>query len=118
MKFLISLLLTALLSLALGIFFPWWSIALAALTVALTIYQLPGYAFVSGFAAVFLLWGAMAWWINSANQDIMASRISLIVLKQDNPLLLVLITALIGGLVAGMASLTGSLLRRSLTTRE
>jgi LPS O-antigen subunit length determinant protein (WzzB/FepE family) len=36
----------------------------------------------------------------------------LLILKQDNPALLVTVTALIGALVAGLAALSGSFVRR------
>jgi hypothetical protein len=46
MKFIVSLLLTALLSFALCLFLPWWFIAVAAFLVALSIPQKRGLAFV------------------------------------------------------------------------
>lgn len=42
----------------------------------------------------------------------MAHRVSLLILKNDSPFLLVLITGLIGGIVAGFAALTGSYIYR------
>ncbi|ULQ54264.1 hypothetical protein [Flavihumibacter fluvii] len=112
MKLLISILLTALLSFALCIFLPWWSIAIAAFVVAAAIHQMPWKAFVSGFLALFLLWSGVSWWISAANNDILASKVSMIILKQQGSFLLVLVTGLIGGLVGGFAALTGSLARK------
>ena len=112
MKFLISILLTALLSFALCIFLPWWTIAIAAFIVALAIHQLPWKAFLSGFIAIFLLWSVTAWVISAANDDIMAGKVSMMILNQEGSLLLVLVTGLIGGLVGGFAALTGSLARK------
>jgi hypothetical protein len=113
MKFFISFILTILLSFALCLFLPWWSIAIAAFLVAALIPQKPGKAFITGFAALFLLWGGLSFWMSNNNDHVLAHKISQLVLKMDNPILLVLITALIGALVAGFAALSGSYLRKS-----
>jgi hypothetical protein len=112
MKLFISILLTALLSFALCIFLPWWSIAIAAFIVAAAIHQVPWKAFLSGFLSLFALWCVLAWLISYANHDVLAKKVSMIILKQEAPLLLVLITGIIGGLVGGFAALTGSLARK------
>lgn len=111
MKFLTSLVLTALLSFAACLFLPWWSIALVAFVVAALIPQKPGKAFIGGFCALFLLWGLLSFFISNANGHILAHKISLLILNMDNPYLLMLATALIGALVAGFAALSGSYLR-------
>lgn len=108
MKFITSLIVTAILSYALCLFLPWWSIAIAAFLVSALVPQRAGISFVMGFLSLFLLWGTMSWMISSANHDILAHRISLLVLKLDNPLLLILVTALIGAVVGGLAALAGS----------
>ena len=113
MKFLISFIVTALLAFALCLFLPWWSIAVAAFLVAALIPQRPGKAFLTGFAALFVLWGALSFWLSSNNDHVLAHKVSPLVLKMDNPALLILATALIGALVAGFAALAGSYLRRS-----
>jgi len=113
MKFLISLILTALLSFAACLFLPWWSIALAAFLVAALIPQKPGKAFITGFVALFLLWGILSFWISNANENILAHKVSMLMLNMDSPYLLMLATGLIGAFVAGFAALTGSFLRKS-----
>lgn len=113
MKFIISFLLTALLAFAFCLFLPWWSIAIAAFLVAALIPQRPGKAFLTAFAALFLLWGLMSFWISSNNDHLLAKKVSQLILKMDNAIVLVLVTALIGALVAGFAALAGSYLRRS-----
>jgi hypothetical protein len=113
MKFFISLILTILLSFAACVFLPWWSIAIAAFIVAALIPQKPGKAFLTGFIALFLLWGGLSFWMSNNNDHILAHKVSQLILKMDNPILLVLATALIGALVAGFAALAGSYLRKS-----
>ncbi len=114
MKFFASILLTALLSFAIGLFtiLPWWSFAIASFIVALAIHQKPWKAFFAGFLALFMLWGLMSAYIDFQNNHLLANKISKLFLKADNSMLIVLITALIGGLVAGFAALTGSYLRK------
>ncbi|MBL7703520.1 MAG: hypothetical protein JNM14_14810 [Ferruginibacter sp.] len=113
MKFFISLILTILLSFAACLFLPWWSIAIASFIVAALIPQKPLKAFFTGFVALLLLWGGLSFWISNNNDHILAHKISQLVLKMDNPFLLIFATALIGALVAGFAALAGSYLRKT-----
>lgn len=112
MKFLVSIILTALLSFALCLFMPWWSIAIAAFAVAALVPQKPGKSFVTAFIALFLLWGGLSFWISNNNHHLLAHKVSQLILKMDNPMLLVLATAIIGALVAGFAALAGSFVRK------
>jgi hypothetical protein len=113
MKFFFSFILTILLSFAACLFFPWWSIAIAAFVVAALIPQKPGKSFLTAFSALFLLWGGLSFWISNNNHHVLAHKVSQLILKMDNPIVLVLVTALIGALVAGFAALAGSYLRKT-----
>ncbi len=112
MKFASSLLLIALLSFAACLYLAWWSMAFVAFMVAALIPQSPGKSFLTGFLAIFLLWGVLSFWISSTNDHILAQKVSLLILKMDSPYLLILITALIGGVVAGFAAITASFLKK------
>jgi hypothetical protein len=112
MKFITSIILIALLSLVACFYLPWWSMAIAAFLVAALIPQKPGIAFLVGFLALFLLWGGLSFYLSYHNQHILAHKVSQIILKIDNPYLLIVVTAMIGAFVAGFASLAGSLLRK------
>ncbi len=112
MKFIVSLVLTALLSFAACLYLPWWSIAIAAFLVAALIPQKPLRSFLSAFIALFLLWGGLSFWISNANDHILAGKVSMLILGKASPYLLMLITAVIGALIAGMAALTGCYLRK------
>lgn len=113
MKLIVAIILTALLAFVGGIYMQWWSLALAAFIIALLIPQKAGKAFLSGFLGVFLLWAVLAWWINMKNENILAKKIATILPLGGNAYLLILVTAFIGGLVAGFAALSGSYLRSS-----
>lgn len=112
MRFLVSVLLIMLLSFVASLYLPWWIIAVVAFAVGSFIIQKPYMAFVSGFTALLLLWGGLAWYISAANNHILAHKIAVLVVQQDSPLILILLTSFSGALVAGFASLTGALTRR------
>jgi len=111
MKFLISLILTALLSFAICLYCPWWSIAIVAFVVAALIPQNPFVSFLTGFFALFILWFSLTLYISNNNEHILAHKVSVIILKSDSPFLLIIMTAVIGALVAGFAALAGSFAR-------
>ncbi len=113
MKLIASIILTALLSFALCLYLPWYAIALAAFAVAALIPQSPGKSFITGFVALFLLWGLLSFWISNNNNHLLAHKVSLIILKTDSVIGLIVATALIGALVAGLAALSGSFLRKA-----
>jgi len=117
MKFLVAIILTALLAFVAGLFLPWWGIAIAAFLVALVINQGGGPAWVSGFLGVFLLWGGLAFWVSMKNQDLLAGKVATVLPLGGNVILLILVTGFIGGLVAGFAAMSGSYLR-SRTRRQ
>lgn len=110
MRFLVSVILTIAFAFFAGLILPWWSIALAAFIVALFIRQSPLLSLLSGFLSLLLLWGGLAWWINMNNQGILSKKIALILPLNGSTFLLILITALVGALVAGLAAMTGSFL--------
>lgn len=107
MKFFASIIISALLAYSFGLFLPWWSVALAGFLPGAFIPQKRIISFLSSFTGVFLFWGLFAFLISNANDHILAHRISLLVLKQDNPMLLIITTGLIGGLTAGISAFTG-----------
>src|ERR1700710_2463059 len=113
MKPIIAINLTALFAFALGLYFDWWSIAIAAFIVALLIPQKPWLAWLCGFLALFLLWGLVAFFKSHANENLLAIKIASVFPLGGNPYLLIIITALIGGLVASFAALAGSYLRKT-----
>ncbi|MEJ7586428.1 MAG: hypothetical protein WKI04_02580 [Ferruginibacter sp.] len=112
MKMIVSIILIALLSAAACLYLPWWIIAGVAFLVAALIPQKPGLSFLTGFIALFLLWGLLALYISNNNNHLLAHKVSVLILKMDNPVLLIIVTALIGALVAGFASLAASYLRK------
>lgn len=113
MKLFVAIILTALLSFISGLFLPWWGVAIAALLTAVVVHQNAGKAFLSGFIGVLLLWAGLAWWIDMKNDGVLSKKIASILPLNGNSLLLILITGVVGGLVAGFAAMSGSYLRSS-----
>jgi hypothetical protein len=112
MKFIVVILLTALLGYAAPLYFSWWSFAVCSFIIALLIHQKPFFAFIATFLGLFLLWGIMAMMIDNANNHLLSQKIAQVLPLNGSSILLILITAFIGGLVSGFAGLTGSLARK------
>ena len=118
MKFLIATILTALLSFIAGIFIPiWWFFALVALLIALLIHQRAGKAFLAGFLGLFILWFILAFWMDSANDGVLSGKIASLLPLGGSKWALVILTAILGGLIAGFSAMSGSYLRVSGTKK-
>ena len=114
MKFISAVILTALLAFATGLYgvLPWWSFAITSLIVAIAVHQKAGKAFLSGFVGLFLLWSVLAFIKDSANEHLLATKVAQILPLGGSYVVLILLTGIIGGLVAGLAAVTGSYLRQ------
>ena len=111
MKLIASVFLTALLGFALCLYMNWWAIGIASFLVSLCINQKPLTSFLTGFIALFLLWGILSWVIDIKNEQVLSHRLSAVLPFSGSVFLMILVTALIGGLVAGFAAMAGSYLR-------
>ncbi|HET6766908.1 MAG TPA: hypothetical protein VFH08_05905 [Chitinophagaceae bacterium] len=119
MKLVIATILTASLSFIAGIYIPlWWFFAVVALLVALLIHQRAGKAFLAGFLALFILWFILAFWIDNENGGVLSVKIASLLPLGGSKWLLIIFTALIGGLVAGFAALSGSFLRSTSSKKQ
>lgn len=110
MKFSLALGLTAVLGFACSLYFPWWSVAIAAFVGSVLVEQSPLRSFGSGFAALFLVWGIHAFVIDIMNEQLLSGRIAHL-LNLGHPFFVWIITAIVGGLLGGMGALTGSYVR-------
>ena len=108
MKFIIQVIAIVILAYIAESFLPWYSLAIAA---AIAGYFLKSKAnFLAGFLAIGFLWFIKAGMIDSDAAVDLAGKVALIFpLKEKN--LLMLVTACLGAIVGGFATLTGSLLR-------
>lgn len=111
MRLLLSTLLIAVLGFIAGLYLPWWSIALVAFLIAFLIPQGIGRSFLGGFLGIFLLWGLVSLWIDIKNESILSHKIAQLFPLGGSSVLLILTTAVIGGLVGGFAAMSASSLR-------
>ena len=112
MKFIVAMALTALLGYAAPLYGPWWAFVLTSFIVALVVHQKPFKALIAGFAGLFLLWAVMAFYMDAENNQLLSQKVAQILPLGGSSLLLIVITALAGGLVSALAALTGSFARK------
>lgn len=115
MKFITVFILTILLGYLVYIFndvLPWWTVAIAAVIAGAVVPVRAFPAWLAGFLGVAVLWASLAWFINGANEGIMASRMAQVLPLNGNVTLLYVATALVGGLVGGFGALAGHYLRK------
>jgi hypothetical protein len=91
--------------------FPWWSIAIVALYVGFWVHDSPTKSLAYGTAAVMLLWTVYAGWQSSSNGGIMSGSIANLFGGKISGTQLIFFTGLMGGIVGGLAAMTGTLLR-------
>jgi len=111
MKFLLTTLLIFFLAFIAGLYLPWWSVALVAFAAALLVQPGPGAGFLAGFTGIFLLWAALAFWIDTNNESILSHKIAQLFPLGGSSVSLILVSALVGGLVGGFAAMAGSSIR-------
>jgi hypothetical protein len=117
MKFTAATILTAILAFISGLFLPWWGIAIAAFLVGIAVQQSATKAFLAGSAGVLLLWSGLSWWINMQNAGVLSKKIAAVLPLGGSAFLLILVTGIIGGLVGGLAAMSGSYLRPPVNRR-
>lgn len=113
MKLSLTLVSTLLLGALLGGFLPFWSLSVAAFLSAAVIRPGGWSGFAAGFLAGTLLWGGLALWADSANAGLLSARIGALFGTSGTGL--VLITAVLGGLLAGLGGALGDRVRMAAT---
>ncbi len=92
-------------------FMPWWSIAIAGFIFGYLIEQSLKMSFWMGFIGIFFLWGGIALYVHIVNDGILSGRLAVLT-GLPHGLLMVLVTALLGGIIGGLASISGRYLRQ------
>jgi hypothetical protein len=108
MKSIIQLLVIALLGWLLTLFLPWWGIAVAGFTGGYLVKSKAN--FLSGFIAIALLWALHAWVIDGNAAAPLTEKVAALLMVKSKPALFA-VTAVLGGLVGGLAALSGALLK-------
>ena len=92
---------------------PWYMVAVVSFAVNAIIHQKPFKAWLTSFAAIFILWGGLAFFFSNRNEHILANKMAQILPLGGSWVALVLVAAFVGALVAGFAGLAGSYLRQT-----
>jgi len=117
MKFIIKIFLMGILSYLLPFYFAWWTIALGAGLISLLIRGSNFNSFNGGVIAGGLVWFYLSFTIDSATNSILSEKIALLINLTDS-IWLIYASTLIGALVTGFGSLTGSLLGSILSPKK
>lgn len=102
------------LSLIVSYVLPWWIVAIISFIAAFFIAKSSGNAFWSAFAAIFIVWVIQALFKSVPNNHILATRVAHLFPLGGQWIWLVLITGIIGGLVAGMSAWSGALFKKAM----
>ena len=108
MDFLLIVIITAILQ----FFTPWWTIALVPFIVAAWRPKSSWKSFGISFLAIAILWFAYGLYLHIVSKGAMSNRIAEI-FSLPNGILLLIVTAIVGGLVGGFAGLAGALTRQT-----
>ena len=111
----VSILLSAITCFAIGIYgaLPWWSFVVTNFIIALAIPQKPWISFFTGALGVGAIWAGLATGIDMANKHLLSTKVANILPLHGSYVALIIITALVGFLLGGMASLTAAYLRKA-----
>ncbi|GAB3501161.1 hypothetical protein GCM10027341_27620 [Spirosoma knui] len=109
----IQLILIALLSLVAQLFLPWWSLALVAFLVCFWRSNTATKSFLAGFVGIALVWLIYALIIQWQTDGAYVGRISQLLFQTNTTVLPALVTAILGGLVGGLAGVSGYFVRQA-----
>ncbi|MCH2046183.1 MAG: hypothetical protein MK212_18860 [Saprospiraceae bacterium] len=106
MRFFTGLLIIILLAYLSNFIFPWWGVVVVAAAVGFGLRMSGGLSFLCGFISLALLWGIHTTLINSANGGELSAKIGEVFGTSSSALWW--LTILIGGLLGGFATITGT----------
>ncbi len=106
MKFILKLFLITITCYFLLEEYPWWTVIVIAFIVSVTIKTNGFSSFSSSFLAIAGLWFYKAYTIDMETNSLLTNKIAELFMI-NNAFLIIIITALIGGLAAGFGGLTG-----------
>lgn len=96
-------------------FFPWWSIAVICAFAGFLGRLRPASAFLCGFLGIALMWVIAGLWRSAVNDYLLLGRMAGL-FRLPAPWMYIAISILPGGLVGGLAALSGVLLRNRRVT--
>jgi hypothetical protein len=103
-------------SFILQLFLPWWTLAIVAFAVSAWKAINGKQAFGHSFLAIFILWIATGLFKSLPNDNILANRVGemlMLPFTEFNWIVVLLVSGIVGGLVAGFSGLAGFYLRQA-----
>lgn len=94
------------------LYFPWWSLVLACALVGFATAGVNASPFSAGFLGLAISWFAMAIWMDIPNESRLSSQVVQLFPLANSVTLLLILTAILGGLIGGFATWTGDAFRR------
>jgi hypothetical protein len=111
MKFILLIVATALLSAAVQMVLPWWSLVIAA-ALAGALFSLSAIrSFAGGFLGIAAVWWCYAWMIDVQNESLLSQKIATL-FHIGSPALLIIASGALAGVIGGLAAVSGSEIRR------
>ncbi|NBC27840.1 MAG: hypothetical protein GVY08_13330 [Bacteroidetes bacterium] len=95
------------------LFLPWWTLLIPAVVLGAALFERSVSAFSIGFLSLFAAWLLQVLYIDIANESVLSGRMA-DMLGVGQSWLVLLLTALIGGLIGGVGTLLGSQIRQLL----
>lgn len=99
----------------LTLFLPWWSVVLPALLIGAWKIDHAWRGLIIGFLATATAWWAQAWITSFQNEDLLSSRLSVLIFGIEMPGLFLFATGMISGVLGALATVTGVHLRKVLS---
>ena len=108
------LLLILVLTAAVQLDLPWWSLAVVTFLVGFVLTPSGGAAFGAGFGGAGLSWLLPAAWLAYQNEGLLAQRVAQLLPLGGSAVAVVLLAGFLAGLVGGLSTLAGAWLRAAL----
>ena len=112
MRLLVTLIATLAVAGLLGVWLPFWSLALSAAVVGYVVHPGGWSAFLAGLLAGVILWGGLAYWADAENTGILSARVGALFSTSGTGM--IMITAAVGGVLAGLGAALGDRLHNAL----
>lgn len=110
MKLIIRIILIAIIGFFASSMISWWVLVPVAFLISFFVYGNNFASFLSGFLGGGLLWMGYAWKLDVESSQIMSEQITSI-LNFSDPMILIIITGVIGAFLGGFGALSGNNLR-------
>ena len=117
MKLIIRIIAIGVLTYFLSHFGSWWICMAASFVVCFLLPSSGLNAFIAGFLGVGLVWLGHAWNLDVQNASLFSNKVAE-VMQMGEPLILIIISGVVGGLAGGFSAMTGSSFRKIFAKKQ